>query len=77
MADDQNTTRKIIVELPEGLTLSDEELDELTSEFKSRVIDTKAEQMIVQAKPKEKAKEVPVIVQVKEVALPKEQTQTA
>jgi hypothetical protein len=68
--------RRITVEVPTGVTMSDDELQRLAEEFKSRLIDTKAEQMVVRAKPKEKVQEVPVIVQAQEVAVPKEQTQT-
>ena len=76
MTDAESSVRRIVVELPSGVTLAEDELEKLTNEFKSQVIDSKAEQMVVRAKPKEKAKEVPVIVQAQEVAVPKEQSQT-
>jgi hypothetical protein len=69
--------RRIIFEIPTGVTLSTEEMESLAGQFQSQLIDSKAEALTVQARPKEKVQEVPVIVQVKEVALPKEQAQTA
>lgn len=74
---DQPQIRRIIFELPADLTLSDEEMAELAAQFKSELVDAKAEELMVQAKPKEKEKEVPVIVQTKQVAVSKQKAQTA
>lgn len=68
-------TRKIMIELPVGIELSESELENLTKEFQGQLVDAKAEHVMVQAKPKEKEKQVPVIVQAKEVAQAKEQNQ--
>ena len=70
-------TRKITFEIPADVELSSEEMEALSEQFRSQVIDSKAEEITLRAKPKEKQKEVPVIVQGKEVAIPKEKQQTA
>lgn len=69
------STRRIIFEIPADLTLSNEEMEALAAQFRSQVVDSKAEQLMVKAKPKEKEKQVAVIAQVVEVAQPKEKQQ--
>lgn len=73
---DEESVRKIVIEVPSGLSLPYEEIEPLIPKFKSLLIDTKSERLVIQAKPEEKAKEIPQIVQVKEVAVPKEQLQS-
>lgn len=66
-------TRTIIFEIPTEVNLSAEEREELARMFQNQVIDSKTEGIVVRAKPQTVEKEKPVLVQVKEVALPKEQ----
>jgi hypothetical protein len=71
--------RKIIFEMPVGIEISEEELAKLQEKFRSMVIDTKSEHLMVQARglTKEKAQLQPVIVQAQEVAQEVQQEKTA
>jgi hypothetical protein len=69
--------RTIVFEIPSEAALAAEEIEQLAAEFRSRLIDTKSEKLVVRAKPKEKTQVSPQIVDIKEVAVPKEQAQSA
>ena len=68
--------RRIIFELPSDMKLEADDIEGIAAQFKSQLIDQKAGDVLLQAQPQAKAKEVPVIVQAKEVAVPKEVLQT-
>jgi hypothetical protein len=69
--------RRIVFEVPSDVTLSDEEIASITAELGNQLIDTRSETIVVSAKPKEKVKEVPQLVQIKEVGVAKTKQQTA
>ena len=62
--------RQIIFELPSDMKLEADEIEGIAAQFKSQLIDQKAGDVLIQAQAK--AKEVPVIVQFKEVPVAKQ-----
>ena len=69
--------RQIIFELPSDMKLEADEIEGIAAQFKSQLIDQKAGDVLIQAQPQAKVKEVPVIVQYKEVPVVKQVTTPA